>query len=337
MTESKRFYRIYKPLAKQNIHKLTKSFQEPLGISVVIPLYNEEESLAELTSLIQKALETEIFEIIFVDDGSNDKSWENIESLSEEYSFVKGIKLRMNYGKSSALQAGFDAAGGRYIVTMDADLQDDPFEIPNMIKALKSGSDLVSGWKKVRHDPITKTVPSRFFNAVTRWTTGIQLHDFNCGLKAYRREVVKNIDLYGELHRYVPLLAKWQGFGNIKEMEVKHHPRKYGKTKFGISRFMNGFLDLLTLLFVNRYRYQPMHFFGTAGVVFTVIGFIINIYIAVLKIVWNEPIANRPLFFLGILLVVIGVQFFSIGFLGELINRSREKKFKPNIETTKGL
>lgn len=324
-------------MAKQNIHKLTKSFQAPLGITVVIPLYNEEESLSELTNRIQDALESESFEIIFVDDGSDDKSWEKIESLSDEYVFVKGIKLRMNYGKSSALQAGFDAAGGEYVVTMDADLQDDPYEIPEMVNALKAGSDLVSGWKKVRHDPITKRVPSRFFNAVTRWSTGIQLHDFNCGLKAYRREVVKNIDLYGELHRYVPLLAKWQGFGNIEEKEVKHHPRKYGKTKFGISRFMNGFLDLLTLLFVNRYRNQPMHFFGTAGVLFTVFGFIINTYIAVLKIIWNEPIANRPLFFLGILLVVIGVQFFSIGFLGELINRSSDRKFKPNIETKRGL
>ncbi len=324
-------------MTKQNIHKLTQSFQDQMGISVVVPLFNEEESLQELTSRIGEALEPESFEIIFVDDGSDDKSWERIESLSDEYPFVKGIKLRMNYGKSSALQAGFDSASGTYIVTMDADLQDDPFEIPEMIESLKSGSDLVSGWKKVRHDPITKRIPSRFFNAVTRWSTGIQLHDFNCGLKAYRREVIENIDLYGELHRYVPLLAKWQGFGNIKEKEVKHHPRKHGKTKFGISRFMNGFLDLLTLLFVNRYRNQPMHFFGTAGVIFTVIGFIINAYIATLKILWNEPIANRPLFFLGILLVVIGVQFFSIGFLGELINRSRERKFKPNIEIKRGL
>lgn len=324
-------------MAKQNIHKLTQSFQDPLGISVVIPLYNEEESLQELTTLIQEALKSESFEIIFVDDGSVDKSWKKIESLADEHIFVKGIKLRMNYGKSSALQAGFDAAGGKYIVTMDADLQDDPFEIPEMIESLKEGSDLVSGWKKVRHDPITKTIPSRFFNAVTRWSTGIQLHDFNCGLKAYRREVIENIDLYGELHRYVPLLAKWQGFGKIEEKEVKHHPRKHGKTKFGISRFMNGFLDLLTLLFVNRYRNQPMHFFGTVGVAFTVIGFLINIYIAALKLVWNEPIGNRPLFFLGILLVVIGVQFFSIGFLGELINRSRDRKFKPNIETKRGL
>lgn len=324
-------------MAKQNIHKLTQSFQDPLGISVVIPLYNEEESLQELTLNIQEALKSESFEIIYVDDGSDDNSWENIEALSDKYPFVKGIKLRMNYGKSSALQAGFDAAGGRYIVTMDADLQDDPFEIPEMIESLKKGSDLVSGWKKVRHDPITKTVPSRFFNAVTRWSTGIQLHDFNCGLKAYRREVIENIDLYGELHRYVPLLAKWQGFGNIEEKEVKHHPRKYGRTKFGISRFMNGFLDLLTLLFVNRYKSQPMHFFGTVGVVFTIVGFIINTYIAVLKIIWNEPIGNRPLFFLGILLVVIGVQFFSIGFLGELINRNRDRKFKPNIETMRGL
>ena len=267
-----------------------------------------------------------------VDDGSDDGSWEIIESLGKDDNSVKGIKLRRNYGKSSALQAGFKEALGEYIVTMDADLQDDPFEIPAMIQRLKNGADLVSGWKKVRHDPISKTVPSRFFNAVTRWTTGINLHDFNCGLKAYRRDVTHHIHLYGELHRYVPLLAKWQGFDNIEEQEVKHHPRKYGSTKFGLSRFMHGFLDLVTLLFVHRYMQRPMHFFGSIGVLLTVAGMIINFYIAALKIFWGQPIGDRPLLFLGILLVVIGVQFFSIGFLGEMVNKNRVHKYMPGIE-----
>lgn len=306
-------------------------------ISIVIPLLNEKESIRELTERIQEALSDFTHEIILVDDGSDDGSWEQIASLHSKIPIVKGIKLRRNYGKSSALQAGFDEASGKYVVTMDADLQDDPFEIPAMIQRLKDGADLVSGWKKVRHDPISKTVPSRFFNAVTRWTTGIKLHDFNCGLKAYRREVTEHIHLYGELHRYVPLLAKWQGFGKIEEQEVKHHARKYGKTKFGLSRFMNGFLDLVTLLFVNRYMQRPMHFFGTIGVLLTVAGMFINLYIAVLKIFWGQPIGDRPLLFLGILLVVIGVQFFSIGFLGEMVNKNRVHKYLPGIEKTTGL
>jgi len=308
-----------------------------VNISVVVPLLNEEESLTELTDRIIKALHAYEFEILFVDDGSDDRSWQIIEDLSEKYNFVKGIKLRKNYGKSSALQAGFDRAAGDYIVTLDADLQDDPFEIPEMIDRIKQGADLVSGWKKERHDPISKTIPSRFFNAVTRLTTGIKLNDFNCGLKAYRREVIENINLYGELHRYIPLLAKWQGFGRIEEQVVKHHPRKFGKTKFGLSRFMNGFLDLITLLFVGRYMQRPMHFFGTAGFFFTAIGFVINAYIAVLKIFYGVPVGNRPLFFLGILLLVVGVQLFSIGFLGEMINKNREKKFKPKVSKKIGL
>lgn len=303
----------------------------------MVPLYNEEESLPELTKRIEEALNGFFYELIFVDDGSKDGSWERITALSEEKSFIKAIRLRKNYGKSSALQAGFDDASGNYIVTLDADLQDDPFEIPQMISTLKNGNDLVSGWKKKRHDPFSKTIPSRFFNAVTRWTTGIKLNDFNCGLKAYRREVIDNISLYGELHRYIPLLAKWQGYDRISEQEVKHHPRKFGKTKFGLSRFMNGFLDLVTLLFVGRYMQRPMHFFGTAGFIFSAVGFVINAYIAVLKIFYGVPIGNRPLFFLGILLMVVGVQLFSIGFLGEMINKNREKSFKPGISKKIGL
>ena len=324
-------------MTEQNKDIDYKSSGKNPEISIVVPLLNEDESLNELVRKIEKALTAFSFEILLVDDGSKDSSWKVIESLSGEYAVVKGIKLRRNYGKSAALQAGFDSASGKFVVTMDADLQDDPFEIPEMIEKLKNGADLVSGWKKKRHDPMSKTVPSRFFNAVTRWTTGIKLHDFNCGLKAYRREVTEHIHLYGELHRYVPLLAKWQGYDKIEEQEVKHYPRKYGKTKFGLSRFMNGFLDLVTLLFVNRYMERPMHFFGTIGVLLTVAGMIINIYIAALKIFWDQPIGDRPLLFLGILLVVIGVQFFSIGFLGEMINKNRVHKYMPGIEKKVGL
>ncbi|WP_340104714.1 glycosyltransferase family 2 protein [Rhodohalobacter sp. 8-1] len=324
-------------MAKQNTDKTVKRSGSDLEISIVIPLLNERDSLRELTGRIDKALNKFTYEILFIDDGSDDGSWDVIESLSESDNSVKGIKLRRNYGKSSALQAGFVEASGRYIVTMDADLQDDPFEIPSMIQKLKDGADLVSGWKKVRHDPVSKTVPSRFFNAVTRWTTGINLHDFNCGLKAYRKEVTEHIHLYGELHRYVPLLAKWQGFSNIEEQEVKHHPRKYGRTKFGLSRFMHGFLDLVTLLFVHRYMQRPMHFFGSIGVILTLLGIAINAYIAILKIFFGQPIGDRPLLFLGILLVVIGVQFFSIGFLGEMVNKNRVHKYMPGIEEKAGL
>lgn len=308
-----------------------------VDISVVIPLYNEEQSLVELSEKIAAAIEHYSFEIIFVDDGSTDSSWSVISALNQKSTCIKGIRFRRNNGKSDALQAGFEEAEGEYVVTMDADLQDDPNEIPALIEMLKDDIDLVSGWKKKRHDPITKTVPSRFFNAVTRFTTGIKLHDFNCGLKAYRREVIENIYLYGEMHRYVPLLAKWQGFDRIGEKEVKHHPRKYGSTKFGISRFLHGFLDLLTLLFVNRYMRQPMHFFGSMGVLFLIVGVVISGWLAYLKIFLGEPLSNRPLLFLGILLILLGVQFFSIGFLGEIYNRGQIKQEKPGIAEKKGL
>ncbi len=314
---------------------LTKS--TTVDISVVVPLLNEEQSLKELFDKIVDALQNYSFEIIFVDDGSTDGSWDVISSLSEQNENVKGIRFRRNYGKSDALQAGFEVVSGRYVVTIDADLQDDPNEIPELISMLQQNLDLVSGWKKKRHDPISKTVPSRFFNAVTRFTTGIRLHDFNCGLKAYKREVTDSIYLYGELHRYVPLLAKWQGFDKIGEKEVKHHPRKYGKTKFGISRFLNGFLDLLTLLFVSRYMQRPMHFFGSIGILFLLLGGGISAHLAYLKIFLGEPLGNRPLLFLGILLILVGVQFFSIGFLGELINRWQVKGQKPEIDQKTGL
>ena len=318
-------------MAEKNFKTSYKRNTESVDVSIVIPLLNEEQSLRKLTERIEASVDAWSYEIIFVDDGSTDDSWKVIQKLEKEKIQVTGIRLQRNYGKSDALQAGFDRVNGTYIVTMDADLQDDPAEIPALVRVLEDGYDLVSGWKKVRHDPLTKTIPSRFFNMVTRMSTGIPLHDFNCGLKAYKREVIDSIYLYGELHRYIPLLAKWEGFSKITEKEVKHHPREYGETKFGLSRFMNGFLDLVTLLSVNRYFQRPMHLFGTLGVLFLIIGAFINLYMAYLKIFLNEPLANRPLLFLGILLVVIGVQFFSIGFLGEMINKGQVERQKPNI------
>jgi glycosyltransferase involved in cell wall biosynthesis len=275
------------------------------------------------------------FELIFVDDGSSDGSWEEIEKVSCEKEFVRGVRLQRNYGKSSALQVGFEKAKGSYIATMDADLQDDPSEIPEMLQQLKDGNlHLVSGWKKTRHDPISKTIPSRFFNWVTSLVTGIKLNDFNCGLKVYRRDVIKNIYLYGELHRYIPFLTKLEGYNRIGEKVVEHHPRKHGKTKFGISRFMHGFLDLLTLLFVNRYLQRPMHFFGTLGFLFLVAGALINLYLTIDKIFYGANLGDRPLLLLGVMLMVLGAQIFSIGFLGELIQKGNEKKQKPNIKDT---
>lgn len=305
----------------------------PFDISVVIPLFNEEESLSELTKAVEESLSKSFsFEIIFVDDGSTDASWDKVVQLSETNEFVSGISFRTNQGKSAALQVGFEKATGKYVVTMDADLQDDPAEIPQMIQHLIDGNDLVSGWKKKRYDPISKTIPSKFFNYVTRVTSGIELNDFNCGLKAYKNEVVKSIYLYGELHRYVPVLAKREGYGKIAEQVVKHHARKYGNTKFGLSRFINGFLDLITILFVQKYLQKPMHFFGSIGVLLLLVGGAINIYMAFLRIVMNAGIGNRPLLFLGILLMVLGFQFFSTGLLGELINKNHVEQQKPAIK-----
>lgn len=305
-----------------------------IELSLVIPLYNEDESINELTQKIEKALsDLYRFEIIFVDDGSGDQSWKEIGKIADANSHVHGIQLQRNYGKSSALQAGFEKARGRFIATMDADLQDDPFEIPEMLEQLKEEDlDIVSGWKKKRHDPISKTIPSRFFNKVTSMVTGIKLNDFNCGLKLYRREVINHIYLYGELHRYIPFLAKLEGYERIGEKVVKHHPRKYGKTKFGLSRFMHGFLDLLTLLFVNRYLQRPMHFFGTLGFLLLLAGGLINLYLSIDKIFFGHPIGERPLLLLGVMLMVLGAQIFSIGFLGELIQKRNEKQQRPNIK-----
>lgn len=306
-----------------------------IDISVVVPLFNEEESLPELTEAIEKALgDTYSYEIIYVDDGSTDTSWQVVKNLSQQNKKVSGISLRRNYGKSVALQAAFEIVKGKYVVTMDADLQDDPNEVPEMIAMLEGGLDLVSGWKKERFDPISKTIPSKFFNFVTRKAAGIELNDFNCGLKAYRTEVIEHIYLYGELHRYIPMLAKKEGFTRIGEKVVKHHPRKYGKTKFGLSRFLNGFLDLITIMFVQGYLQKPMHFFGTLGLLMLTGGTIINIYLASIKIFFGEAIGGRPLLFLGILLMMLGIQFLSTGLLGELINKNHVERQKPNIRDT---
>lgn len=305
-------------------------------LSIVIPLLNEQESLGELASRIDAALGSRSYEILFVDDGSTDGSWDVIASLAAADSRIKGIRFRRNYGKSFALQKGFERARGAYIATMDADLQDDPNELTDMFAMLDSGYDLVSGWKQVRHDPISKTIPSKFFNGVTSRMSGIELHDFNCGLKVYKREVIESIELYGEMHRYIPLLAKWQGFSKIGEKVVTHHARKYGKTKFGLSRFMNGFLDLITLMFIHKYMNKPMHFFGTLGFVSLSTGGAIVTYLAFMRVVYNEYLSNRPLLLFGILLLVMGVQLFSIGFVGEMLNNSEKRGRKVNIRDEVG-
>ncbi len=306
---------------------------EVLDISLVIPVYNEEESLEELYRWINGVMNKHEFryELLFVDDGSNDKSWSAITSLVAQDHAVKGIRLSTNYGKSAALSVGFDHAKGSVVFTMDADLQDDPEEIPSMYKMMVEGKyDLLSGWKKSRKDPITKTIPSRFFNWTTRLISGIKLHDFNCGFKAYRADVVKQISIYGEMHRYIPVIAKWSGFNQITEKPVKHHPRKYGVTKFGFERFIRGFLDLLSITFVTKFRKRPMHFFGTLGIISFLGGFAITLWIIGQKLyhqwwlhqVPPRDVVDQPLFFLALVALIIGVQLFLAGFISELITQS---------------
>jgi glycosyltransferase involved in cell wall biosynthesis len=312
-----------------------------MNLSILIPIYNEEESLPELENWIRQVVEPMqlSYEIIMVDDGSSDRSWQVIQALSTENPNVVGIKFRRNYGKSAALNVGFEYAKGKVIITMDADLQDSPEEIPALYQMIVEDKfDLVSGWKQKRHDPISKTIPSKFFNWITRIVSGIQLNDFNCGLKAYRREVVKSIEVFGEMHRYIPLLAKQAGFKKIGEKVVAHRPRKYGVTKFGLERFLNGFLDLMTLVFLGRFGKKPMHFFGTFGVLSFLIGFIILIYLSIVKIMYQTyGIAERPLFYFGILTVIIGTQLFVTGFLAELITRNAADRNQYLIEEKTGL
>lgn len=301
-----------------------------MDISVVIPLFSEEESIPELSQWIVKVMDVNKFsyEVIFVDDGSRDNSWNIIEQLSKENNNIKGIKFRRNYGKSAALNCGFQEAQGDVIITMDSDLQDSPDEIPELFKMIKEqGFQLVSGWKKKRYDPITKTIPTKLFNAAARKASGIKLHDFNCGLKAYRKDVVKTIEVYGEMHRYIPVIAKWAGFTKIGEKVVLHQKRKYGKSKFGLSRFINGFLDLMTISFMGKFGKRPMHLFGLWGTFLFLIGFGIAAYLAYAKIALaTYKMTERPLFYLGMLCMLIGSQMFLTGFLAEMISRNSTER-----------
>lgn len=298
-----------------------------MDLSVIIPLYNEEESLPELVAWIRRVAQQEqyTYEIVMVDDGSTDASWNVIEHLVEGGDDVRGIKFQRNYGKSAGLFVGFAAAKGEVVITMDADLQDSPDEIPELVEMIRDqGYDLVSGWKKKRYDPVlTKNLPSKLYNWTVRRMTGIQLHDFNCGLKAYRKQVVKSIEVYGEMHRYIPVLAKWAGFRKITEKVVQHQERKYGVTKFGIERFIRGPLDLLSVIFISRFRKRPMHFFGMMGALVFLVGFIILGYLSIAKLIYLEyGITDRPLFYFGLICAIIGSQLFLTGFLAELIVRS---------------
>lgn len=303
-----------------------------MDISIVVPLFNEEESLPELTSWIDSVMRSNNFsyEIIFIDDGSRDDSWKIIESLKLKFDSVSGIKFRRNYGKSAALNVGFEACRGEIVVTMDADLQDSPEEIPELRKMiLENGYDMVSGWKKKRYDPLSKTIPTKLFNAVTRKVSGIKLHDFNCGLKAYRKDVIKSIEVYGEMHRYIPVIAKWAGFRKIGEKSVQHRERKYGKSKFGFERFVNGFLDLLTITFVSKFGKRPMHFFGPVGTIMFFIGFVLSAYLGIEKLyhayylkIKAPLVTDNPWFYIALTTMILGTVLFLAGFLGELISRN---------------
>lgn len=306
-----------------------------MDISVVIPLYNEDESLPELTSWIEKVMLENNFsyEVVFVDDGSTDNSWAIIEGLRVRNPAVKGIKFRRNYGKSAALNVAFEAAQGDVIITMDADLQDSPDEIPELFRRIREEKfDLISGWKKKRYDPITKTIPTKLFNAATRKMSGIQLNDFNCGLKAYRKDVIKTIEVYGEMHRYIPVIAKWAGFKQIGEQVVEHRARKYGVTKFGFSRFINGFLDLLSIFFVGKFGKRPMHFFGSMGVLSFLIGTFLAIWLIAVKLyhisqnIKYRDITDQPLFYIAMVAIILGSQLFLTGFVAELVTRNAPER-----------
>ena len=313
-----------------------------MDISVVVPLFNEEESLPELTSWIKKVLDTNglTYEIILIDDGSNDRSWEVIEKLRQGNPAIKGIKFRRNYGKSAALQVGFTDAEGDVVITMDADLQDSPEEIPELYQLItEQHFDLISGWKKKRYDPLfSKNIPSKFFNWIARRSSGIKIHDFNCGLKAYRKQVVKSIEVYGEMHRYIPILAKWAGFRKIGEKVVQHQERKYGITKFGFERFLRGPLDLLSVIFIAKFSKRPMHFFGLLGTLVFMAGFIaaawvgIDKLIAISQQIAAPKVTESPYFYLALTAMIIGSQLFLAGFIGELVSRNASERNKYLIE-----
>lgn len=311
-------------------------------LSIIIPLLNEEESLPELLAWIRSVMNAKgyDYEVIFIDDGSKDGSWARIQRFAKEDSRVKGISFRRNYGKSAALYEGFAKAEGRVVVTMDADLQDSPEEIPEMYRMVtEEGYDIVSGWKQRRQDNrLTKNLPSKLYNATARWITGIKLHDMNCGLKAYRNEVVKNVEVYGEMHRYIPYLAKNAGFGRITEKPVHHQKRKYGKSKFGLERFVNGFLDLLSLWFLGTFGKKPMHFFGFSGILMFLIGLVMTIWIIAEKLVHQargshfRAVTDQPLFYLAMLAAVIGAMLFLAGFVCEMISRNSTERNRYNIK-----
>ena len=312
-----------------------------MDISIVIPLFNEEESIPELCSWIEKVMTENNFtyEVILIDDGSTDNSWPVIENLRSNNSNLKGVKFRRNYGKSAALNVSFGRAQGDVVITMDADLQDSPDEIPELYKMIKDeGYDLVSGWKQKRYDPITKTLPTKLFNWAARKASGIYLHDFNCGLKSYKNTVVKSIEVHGEMHRYIPVMAKWAGFSNIKEKVVIHQARKYGVTKFGLERFVNGFLDLMTITFISRFGKKPMHFFGVIGTIMFLLGLSLFAYIggnklyAILFDIRSQNIANMSGFYIALTSMIIGVQLFLAGFIGELISRNSRDRNNYQIE-----
>jgi len=312
-----------------------------MDISIVIPFLDESESLPELTEWIRNVVTKNNFsyEIIMIDDGSTDSSWQVVEELRNKNPCIKGIKFQRNYGKSAALNEGFRAAQGNVVITMDADLQDSPEEIPELRRMiLEDGYDLVSGWKKTRHDPWSKTIPSKFFNWFTTKVSKIKLHDFNCGLKAYKLKVVKSIEVYGEMHRYIPLLAKWSGFKKIGEKAVEHRARKYGRSKFGMTRLITGGLDLASIVFVGKYAKRPMHFFGTWGAFFSVLGFFVFLYLTVSKFFFDKTgLTQRPLFFFAILSMIIGTQLFVTGFIAELISRNAPGRNSYLIEEKLGL
>lgn len=312
-----------------------------MDISVVVPLYNEDESLPELTQWIDRVMQANgySYEVLLIDDGSKDKSWSVIESLSAANSNLKGVKFQRNYGKSAALYIGFERAQGDVVITMDADLQDSPDEIPDLYRMIKEeGYDIVSGWKQKRYDPISKTIPTKLFNWAARKMSGIYLHDFNCGLKAYNYKVIKSIEVYGEMHRYIPILAKWAGYTKITEKIVQHRARKYGVTKFGLERFIFGFLDLMSITFVSRFSKSPMHFFGTVGFMAFSIGFFMALMLGINKLIAVNQgnlaplVTNSPFFYIGLTMMILGTQLFLAGFLGELVSRSATDRNKYLID-----
>lgn len=304
---------------------------EQIQLSIIIPAFNEEDSIPELTEWIHNVLKTTDigYELWFIDDGSTDRTWDQIESMNKKYSHVKGIRFRRNYGKSAALHTGFNQCSGQVVITMDADLQDSPEELPDLYKMIVDENyDLVSGWKKVRYDnAISKNLPSKVYNTISGWMSGVKLHDMNCGLKAYKNDVIKSIEIYGEMHRYIPVIAHSAGFKNIGEKIVQHRARKYGYSKFGMSRFVNGFLDLATILFIGKFGKRPMHFFGTFGMVFFFLGFLFVFYLSVTKLAFGQMgMTQRPAFFMALVSMIIGSQMFFTGFLAELVTRNASER-----------